>query len=102
MQMIVRQAAAPAKRPRPDSGQHRARDGRIALDCLAIVEECVADAIDVDRRSPRVWRGVARNAVRRRPVAAIRGYVDETAYRLTKALERWGEQRHRARHVARE
>src|SRR5688572_766559 len=58
VQVVIGLAGASTVRSRPDAGQRVARDLRVPLDRGAVVEEGVADAIDVRRRGPAVSRRV--------------------------------------------
>jgi len=58
VQMIVRLASGDAKGTRPRGRQRLSRQRSISFDCFAVVQKHVADAIDVDRRSPTVGRRI--------------------------------------------
>src|SRR5436190_19717635 len=54
VQVIIGERALIAERPRPDGGDHLARDRRVAPDHLRRVEVRVTDAIDVRRGATAV------------------------------------------------
>src|SRR5689334_4484551 len=73
VQMVVREAAIPARRADPRPRKRLAGDLRVALDSLARIEVLVADAVDVHRGRPAVCRGMARQLMLRRSIAAVGG-----------------------------
>src|SRR5690242_3588202 len=101
MQMVVGEAAILADGADPRRRQRLARDLRVALDPLTRVQILVADAVDVHRGRPAMRRGMARQLVLRRAIAAVRGDPHRLTDRLAKALEHGGGERHRAGHIAR-
>src|SRR6185437_7896061 len=101
VELVVSLAAIRPEGTRPRGGQRLPSQRRVSLDGLAVVEEHVANAIDVDRGAPAVRRGVRTHRVARRPIAAVRRDVHIRAAGATKALEAEREHRDRARYVAR-
>ena len=72
------------------------------LQRVALVEQRVADLVDVHRRRPRMRRGVHREHMTRRPIPAVRRDVHELADGAPELLKTERQQRDRARHVSRE